>query len=119
MPTLIKAVGKGVREFRKASTELRKQSGIDDLLRDDDLVGLRKLQQDVMKEPPPVLSTDDRERERPNEGVDLADARHRHALEAARALERAQSAEVADENDEAPQPIARQAGVDDEESPKP
>lgn len=85
MPTLIKAVGKGIREFRRASTELRKQSGIDDLLRDDDLAGIRKLQQDVMKEPPPALSTEDRLRERPTEGVDLVDARDRAKQEAERA----------------------------------
>lgn len=89
MPTLIKAVGKGIREFRRASTELRKQSGIDDLLRDDDLAGIRKLQQDVMKEPPPSLSTEDRLRERPTEGVDLVDARDRAKLEAERARQAA------------------------------
>jgi sec-independent protein translocase protein TatB len=85
MPTLIKAVGKGIREFRRASTELRKQSGIDDLLRDDDLAGIRKLQQDVMKEPPPALTTEDRLRERPTEGVDLVDARDRAKQEVERA----------------------------------
>lgn len=89
MPTLIKAVGKGIREFRRASTELRKQSGIDDLLRDDDLAGIRKLQQDVMKEPPPSLSTEDRLRERPIEGVDLVDARDRAKQEAERARQAA------------------------------
>ena len=89
MPTLIKAVGKGIREFRRASTELRKQSGIDDLLRDDDLAGLRKLQQDVLKEPPPSLSTEDRLRERPTEGVDLVDARDRAKQEAERARQAA------------------------------
>lgn len=89
MPTLIKAVGKGIREFRRASTELRKQSGIDDLLRDDDLAGIRKLQQDVMKEPPPSLSTEDRLRERPTEGVDLVDARDRAKQEAERARQAA------------------------------
>ncbi|MCA9615117.1 MAG: twin-arginine translocase TatA/TatE family subunit [Sandaracinus sp.] len=100
MPTLIKAVGKGIREFRKASTELRKQSGIDDLLRDDELASLRKLPQQVMKEPPPTLSADDRLRERPPEGVDLADARSRAALDAG------------DDDESAVGPIARQAGPD-------
>lgn len=135
MPTLIKAVGKGIREFRKASNELRKQSGIDDLMRDDDLAGLRKLQHDVMKEPPPTLSTEDRLRERPTEGVDLVEARDRAKLEAERArlaaarAEEARAAEAAriaeapegstaadDEHadDEPPAPVARQAVVDEE-----
>jgi sec-independent protein translocase protein TatB len=148
MPTLIKAVGKGIREFRRASTELRKQSGIDDLLRDDDLAGIRKLQQDVMKEPPPALTTEDRLRERPTEGVDLVDARDRAKQEverarqaAARAAEPAASvasvssvASVepspastavvasnpaaadpdADELEDEPAPVARQATLDEE-----
>jgi sec-independent protein translocase protein TatB len=150
MPTLIKAVGKGIREFRRASTELRKQSGIDDLLRDDDLAGIRKLQQDVMKEPPPALTTEDRLRERPTEGVDLVDARDRAKQEverarqaAARAAESAASvasvtsvsteASVeptpastavlasdaaadpdADELEDEPAPVARQATLDEE-----
>jgi Tat protein translocase TatB subunit len=110
MPTLIKAVGKGVREFRKASSELRKQSGIDDLLRDDDLAALRKLPHQVLKEPPPSLATEDREREMPAGGVDLVDARARAQLEAERA-------QAEDPDDPAPpQPIARQSAHEEAES---
>lgn len=35
MPTLMKAGGRALREFRKASQDLRRTVGIDELLRDD------------------------------------------------------------------------------------
>lgn len=84
MPKLMKAVGKGLREFRKASDELRKQSGIDELMREDP-AGLRQLQKDIQRTasggaaaPPrkiPRLSSDDLVREQPPEGVDIVHAR--------------------------------------------
>lgn len=80
MPTLMQAVGKGLREFRRASNELRKQAGIDELLRDDP-IGVRSLQREIARAPAPrraiSLSDEDRLREQPPEGVDLADARER------------------------------------------
>ncbi len=80
MPGFMKAVGKGMREFRRASRELRKQSGIDELLSEDDPIGIRKLQADILKEPAPrpkTLATEDVRREQPPEGVDVVDARAR------------------------------------------
>jgi sec-independent protein translocase protein TatB len=69
LPALLKTVGKGIREVRKASNELRKSTGIDELLRDDDLRNPFK------PEPPKYqLRTSDRERENPREGVDAAHA---------------------------------------------
>jgi len=37
LPGLMKAVGQGVREFRRATAELRRASGIDEIMRDDPL----------------------------------------------------------------------------------
>ncbi|MBC7174278.1 MAG: twin-arginine translocase TatA/TatE family subunit, partial [Polyangiaceae bacterium] len=45
MPTFMKAVGKGMREFRRTTRELRSTVGIDELLRDEDLrdpLGMKK-----------------------------------------------------------------------------
>ena len=74
MPGFMKAVGKGLREFRRASNELRKQSGIDELMREDAL-GVRALQREIAKAPAPrrqqSLSSEDRLREQPPEGVDI------------------------------------------------
>lgn len=81
MPGFMKAVGKGMREFRRASRELRKQSGIDDLMREDAL-GVRELQREIQRatrEPAPrreqKLTSEDRRREQPPEGVDIMHAR--------------------------------------------
>lgn len=93
MPKLMKAVGKTLKQVRQASTELRKQSGIDEIMRDDP-VGLRQLKQDIERAPAPrrtqTLSPEDLERERPPEGVDL------HA-ERARVRREAQAEEQADD----------------------
>ncbi len=45
MPTLLKAVGKGIREMRRAARELQSTVGIDDLMGDEDFrdpLGLKK-----------------------------------------------------------------------------
>lgn len=124
MPTLIKAIGKGLREFRQASNELRKQSGIDDLLRDDDLVGLKKLSREIQAPSAPVaparLTADDYRREQPPEGVDLSDARARALLE--REQQRADehiaehvehTAHTAEHEASEVRPVARQEPVDE------
>ncbi len=82
MPGFMKAVGKGMREFRRASRELRKQSGIDDLMREDAL-GVRELQREIQragKEAPAPrreqkMTSEDIRREQPPEGVDIVHAR--------------------------------------------
>lgn len=81
MPGFMKAVGKGMREFRRASRELRKQSGIDELMREDAL-GVRELQREIQRagrEPAPrreqKLTSEDLRREQPPEGVDIVHAR--------------------------------------------
>lgn len=86
MPGLMKAVGKGLREFRRASSELRKQSGIDELMRED-VLGVRALEREI-KAPAPrreqTMTSEDLLREQPAEGVDIAHARARAVELAAR-----------------------------------
>lgn len=78
LPEFMKTAGKVLREVRKATTELRKQSGIDEVMRDDP-AGLRSLQRELNRAPAPRrtqrLSAEDLARESPEEGVDLAHAR--------------------------------------------
>jgi len=78
LPSLMKTVGKGLREVQKASGELRRTVGIEQLLADDDL-------RDPLRNPPPrhKLTPADLEREAPPEGVDVAVLR-RSVEEAAR-----------------------------------
>jgi sec-independent protein translocase protein TatB len=72
LPMLMKTVGKGMREVRRASNELRKSTGIDELLRDEEIRNPLK-----PSTPPPryALRPSDRERENPREGIDTAHAR--------------------------------------------
>src|SRR5262249_47735537 len=37
MPVLVKAIARGLREFRRATEELRESVGLDDLFRDDEI----------------------------------------------------------------------------------
>ncbi len=113
MPTLMQAVGKGLREFRRASNELRKQAGIDELLREDPL-GVRSLQREIARAPAPrrpvSLSREDQLREQPPEGVDLAEARGR-VLRRRTELELHQDAntdELRSEEDDAVGPLPRE-----------
>jgi len=71
LPALMKTVGKTIREVRRAAEDLRKSTGIDELLADDDL---RNPLRDLDK-PDYKLTGLDRERECPREGVDVAHAR--------------------------------------------
>ncbi len=79
MPTFMKAVGKGLREFRRATRELRSSVGIDELLRDEDLRELRR-PIDLNAPARPVtrprkpdyeLTDADLEKEFPSEGADI------------------------------------------------
>jgi Tat protein translocase TatB subunit len=70
LPKLMKTVGKGVREVRKASDDLRKAVGIDELLNDDDL--RNPMRAEPARRP---LNANDLEREMPREGVDVVHAR--------------------------------------------
>ena len=64
LPVTLRALGRGVREFRKASLELRREAGVDDVV--DEVTrplreGLSGIEQDVMRDPPPkakALSAD-------------------------------------------------------------
>ena len=80
LPEFMKTVGKGLREVRKATNDLRKHSGIDELMRDDP-AGLRALSRDISRAPAPrreqKLTADDLAKEAPPEGVDIA---HAHFL---------------------------------------
>lgn len=71
LPALMKTVGKGLRDMRRAAEDLRRSTGIDELLADEDL---RNPLRDIEK-PPYQLTASDRERETPREGVDAAHAR--------------------------------------------
>jgi sec-independent protein translocase protein TatB len=90
LPKLMKTVGKGLREVRRASDDLRKTVGIDQLLEDDEL--RNPLKDKAPKRRP--LSPHELSREQPREGVDIAHARAR-AEEAAR-IARSQPALSAD-----------------------
>jgi sec-independent protein translocase protein TatB len=73
LPKLMKTVGKGMREVRKASNELRKSTGIDELLNDDELRNPLKDQKPIRRS----LVAADLEREVPPHGVDVSHAQHR------------------------------------------
>lgn len=75
MPGFMKTIGKGIKEVRRTTRELRSSVGLDEVLREEDLrdpLGLKK----------PVAATsshrralafedEDRARERPEQGVDV------------------------------------------------
>ncbi len=48
MPRLMKALARGIREFRKAARDLRQQVGLDELLEEEELRDLRSLRQDPL-----------------------------------------------------------------------
>ncbi len=85
MPKLMRTVGKGMREFRKATRELRAQVGLDDMLDEvrkevdfKDPLGIREMKlagKDVSGVPAKGISASDIELEQPTEGVDLKHAR--------------------------------------------
>ena len=78
LPEFMKMIGKTLREVRKATSDLRKHSGIDEMMREDP-IGLRELNRDIRAPAPrrpQKLSAEDRAREMPSEGVDIAQAKH-------------------------------------------
>lgn len=90
MPTFMKAVGKGVREFRRTTRDIRSTVGIDELLRDEDLrdpLGMNRpvkprtvaskpsappSESGTAASPSKALSAEQLRREQPPEGVDIA-----------------------------------------------
>jgi len=75
LPQLMKTVGQGVREIRRASNELRRSVGFDEMMREADV-------RQAIREPykPPQrreLTANELESELPEEGVDIAEATHR------------------------------------------
>lgn len=74
LPKLMKTVGKGMRDVRRAADDLRRSTGIDEIMRDDDLRNPLRDQK-----PPYQLKPADLERESPREGVDVAHAQERAA----------------------------------------
>jgi Tat protein translocase TatB subunit len=83
LPMFFKVVGKTMREFRRATRELRDSVGIDDLLADTDLdlkdpLGLKKKYSPDSKAIPAArpdeLTKDDLRREMPLQGADRAHA---------------------------------------------
>jgi sec-independent protein translocase protein TatB len=89
LPKLMKTVGKGLREVRRASDDLRKTVGIDQLLEDDEL---RNPLRDKQPKRRPLTAME-LTREQPREGVDIVHARAR-AEEAARIARTAPSVPV-------------------------
>jgi hypothetical protein len=84
-------MGKGIREFRRATRELKSSVGLDELMKDEDLRELRNLGRGGLNTAPRRPAADplryeltdaDHEREYPPEGVDL-----RHVADRANAPE--------------------------------
>ena len=77
LPALMKTVGKGLRDVRRAAEDLRRSTGIDELLRDEDLRNPLRDRPAIPPESaaPYKLSVADKERELPREGIDAAYAR--------------------------------------------
>jgi len=115
MPTFMKAVGKGLREFRRTTRELRNSVGIDELLRDEDLRELRR-PIDLNRKPKPrrpayELTDDDAEAEFPADGTDIVHLREHPPRDAEEPQEEGRAADEADgedEDDVEPEPVARE-----------
>lgn len=77
LPALMKTVGKGLRDVRRAAEDLRRSTGIDELLRDEDLRNPLRDRPATNPESvaPYKLSAADKERELPREGIDAVHAR--------------------------------------------
>jgi Tat protein translocase TatB subunit len=84
LPALMKTVGKGLRDVRRAADDLRRSTGIDELMRDEDLRNpMRDRPAQVPQAPPAYeLTAADRERELPREGLDAVHARVQAEAEA-------------------------------------
>lgn len=99
MPKMLKTVGRGIREVRRATRELQSTVGVDELLRDEDLrdpLGLKKgpapkpiakpAPRPSVARPGDALTDEDFACEQPRDGVDLdlAYARSETAIIAAK-----------------------------------
>ncbi len=83
LPQMMKTVGKGIREIRKAADDLRRTTGIDEMLRDEDLRNpLRGIDQQPQKAAPYRLTAGDLAKESPREGIDAEFARQEAEREA-------------------------------------
>ena len=58
LPTLMKTVGKGLREFRRATRDLRESTGIDEMLRDEDYRDPLRLRPGLRPVPPKPRPTE-------------------------------------------------------------
>ncbi|MCB9666899.1 MAG: twin-arginine translocase TatA/TatE family subunit [Myxococcales bacterium] len=83
MPTLMKAAGRALKEFRKATQDLRRTVGIDELLRDEPPEWRRRQElpldttQDSTAKPDTEASESiQRDMEYPPDGVDVAHIEH-------------------------------------------
>ncbi len=74
LPTFMKAMGKGLREFRRATRELKAASGIDELMRDDDLRNPLHAKKKPKPRPTYQMDAADRLKERPKAGTDISHA---------------------------------------------
>lgn len=84
MPTMMKSVGRAMREFRKATRELRAQVGLDELMAEDNVLEpmkstptkLRPTDAAKIKQLPPTepAAVAAQSREYPPEGVDIAES---------------------------------------------
>ena len=123
MPVFMKTVGKGMRDLRKATRDLREQSGIDELLREDDPLGVRGLRRDIAapattpESSPRRMSAQAQANEQPREADDEGDASARAATRAtaARMVAARKDAEARDageEDDDFGAPVAREDALD-------
>lgn len=81
MPTMMKSVGRALREFRKATRELRAQVGLDEMMAEDDVLRpMKKVPPRARPEPaatrtpPAEMQPAAAAREYPPEGVDVAES---------------------------------------------
>ncbi|MFW6050856.1 MAG: Sec-independent protein translocase subunit TatA/TatB [Myxococcota bacterium] len=103
MPKLMQALGRGLREFRRATNELRQQVGFDELMQQEewrDPLGLRRPAGTRRAAPSRQrpLTPRDRQREYPTEGVDVRHAAEREAPGADAAEQEAAEQEAADQD---------------------
>lgn len=118
MPGMLKAVVRAYQEFRRATRELRASTGIDEILQDEDLRSLRKpihvpAPSSVLRDKPArrSLSAAERERESPQEGVDVAEVRYAEERPSAEEAERVRQAKIASSDAEERVRAAKVAGA--------
>jgi len=84
MPTMMKSIGRAMREFRRATRELRAQVGIDELMAEDDVMRPTKKAPTPLRPAPAATGTPStgnaalasaaKAREYPPESVDIAES---------------------------------------------